>query len=231
MISFLLACTEPPLLASVGGELGSQAAELATPPLQMFVATVSVVGETCGVGQVESHVFTGGGAQRLSVSSVTVTTDAQGNHVWTFADVGLDASRGSLVVSADSKRTRFSTEWTTPSASFSADLRFADCPESSDDTADDTAGADADHVLVTGNGTWTHGEESSEMVLQGEGETPGLRYEPPAAPSPSVGWIHWKDARNKDVITLNDASAIGSTGWPGVATGTGWTADVTVKAP
>ncbi len=239
MIALLVACTEPPLLAAIGAELGAQAATTAGVPVQMFVATVSVVGETCGVLDVEGHAFDGGGARRLGVTTVEVSTDGQGNHVWTFADAGLGADRAPLVVAADAQRTRFNTEWSAATSTMSAELKFADCPvdisetDASEDSGDggDSAPAEADFVLVSGNGNWSQGEAASEIVLQGDGSEIGLRFAPPSASAPSVGWLRWNDGRSKDVITLNGAETITASGWPGVAVGVGWTAAVTVSAP
>ena len=216
----LLACAEPSTLGTVSEALAARAVADGELPLRMATATAGLLAETCGVETVEEHVFVSRSAAALGASVATVERDDT-TQTWTFADIGLDDTSGTLVVETDASQDNLALTYTGDGLKFTAGMEVRDC---------DT---DVPSVVIGGTGTWTTADVTVGLTLVGQAPANGLVFDPVTADRPGGGQLRAEDEAAGWVILLDELGTVDASlgAWTGTASGTGWTADVAVGWP
>ena len=221
MILLLLsACEAPGTLASVSALLAEDVVAVGEPPIRTVTAIAGIVAETCGVGEVEDHLFASRSAVAFGAELATVVRDSSAQ-TWTFTGVGLDGADGTLVLETDASQENFAVTYDGPGVELSAGIELRAC--------DDAATA----ATVGGTGTWTGAGPEVALTLLDAARGLGLSFTPPAADLPGGGQVRAVDETDGWTILLDDASTVpgGSETWPGVASGADFTTDIAVRWP
>lgn len=218
ILAMLVACEEPGLLSSVTEELGARTVEQATDGIRLFVASASIVGETCGVDDVGSHTFIGAGATLLGASVATPVESSQAP-TWVFSDVQFGGDTGDLHLATDEAGEDYTVSWQGGGDSLVAAFTVAWCDSS------------VPEVVVAGTGNHVVEGEGRPLDTDGPAPYPGLRFEPITG-WPTSGYVTWvwpgSDGRegNEDdrTLVLDDASTLDEDEgtWTGTASGSTW---------
>jgi hypothetical protein len=245
MILLLLsACGTPPIVDAVEGELAGEVLLRAETPLRLFVAISSVVAETCGVEDVTTYTFVGGGALALGATDPETTVPAEGevgNELLVFQSAGLeDVGFGTLTLETPPDHASFDVTYTGGGFDVSGTVPIITCPV--------TDGDPGEGVVLTGNvvtgGTLEFTSEglTTKVLAEGDKPTEGLGFSPPIAPTPTSGWAKWSDdgtdVNRGQALELDAAEdgAIEGGFWTGTASGTAtsgvnWSHAVDVALP
>jgi hypothetical protein len=218
----LLACTEPALLETLEAELAADTVADASPGLRLFVGVAGLVAETCAIDPLNDHVFASASAEALLATTAAIEKDdVTGEFTWEQDGVGLDGADGTLTLEADDERENWSFTYDHGATEVITGTLTLDCdalvPES----------------LVGGSGTRSSEEGKDTLTLIGEAPVTGLLFSPTTARAPDGGQARWARDDDGTKLTLNDASEIDAVAgtWPGLASGRGWEAEVTVPLP
>lgn len=227
MLLALAACEEPGILDSVAEELALRTAAEAEDGVRLVVAVSGLVAETCGVEDVDTYTFAGGGAAALGA---TVGERLGGeSFTWVFAGVGLDGVEGELHLSTDAAREDYTVSWEGDGDALTAALTLAWCDPS------------ALEAVVSGTGHHVTQGDDRNLALDGPSPYPGLRFEPTTGIAPTSGFVTWswhgEDARDGNgddrKIVLDDASTIDVDAglWSGTASGNTWSHAIELALP
>jgi len=216
----LLACAEPSTLGTVSEALAARAVTDGELPLRMTTATAGLLAETCSDETVEDHVFVSRSAVALGASVATVERD-ETTQTWTFADIGLDAIAGTLVVETDASQDNLALTYTADGLKLTAGMEVRDCD------------LDVPSVVMGGTGTWMTADATVTLTLVGQAPANGLVFDPVTAERPGAGQLRAEDETEGWTILLDELGTVDASlgAWTGTASGSGWTADVAVGWP
>lgn len=220
ILLLLAACEAPGTLASVSEILAEDVVAIGEPPLRTVTAIAGIVAETCGVAEVEDHLFASRSAVAFGAELATVVRESSGQ-TWTFTGVGLDGADGTLVLETDGSQQNFAVTYDGPGVELTAGIELRAC--------DDAATA----AIVGGTATWTGSGPEITLALLDAATGQGLTFAPPAADLPSGGQVRAVDETDGWTILLDDASTVpaGSETWPGVVSGADFATDIEVRWP
>ena len=220
MILLLAACSEPPLLDAVSEALGAEALQGGELPLRMSLALSGLVAETCTAGAVEGYSFASRSAAALGATVAAVEHDEE-MQTWIFDEVGLDEARGTLAITTDGQQENLAVEWVSDSFLFTAGLEARACDP------------DASSVTIAGTGTWIGSGPSISLTLESDVPADGLAFAPTTSAIPVQGRLSASQRESDWAIALDDASTLADDppAWPGVANGSDWESNVSIRWP
>ncbi|MES2639313.1 MAG: hypothetical protein V4850_07505 [Myxococcota bacterium] len=216
----LVACTEPSTLETVSAALADRAVADAEAPLRTMTAVAGLLAETCGVASVEDYVFVSRSAVAFGVSVATVERE-ETTQTWTFAEVGIDGTLGTLQVATDASQDNLAVTYTAEGLKLTAGIELRDCD------------ADVPSAVMGGTGTWATAQLSTALTLVGAAPANGLAFDPVTADVPTAGQVRAADEAADWIILLDDAATLPPEAgkWTGQASGTGWAHTIEVGWP
>lgn len=216
----LLACTEPSTLETVSAALAARAVSDAEAPMRTMTAVAGLLAETCGVAAVEDHAFVSRSAVALGASTSTVERD-ETTQTWTFPEVGLDETLGTLQVETDENQVNLAVTYTADGLKLTAGIELRDCD------------ADVPSAVMGGSGTWSTAQLSTALALVGVAPSNGLAFNPVTAEVPTAGQVRAEDEAADWIILLDDAATLPAEAgkWTGQASGTGWAHTIEIGWP
>ncbi len=220
-----VACTEPPVLAQVAEARATALGDEAEMAVALFVSVGAVVAEPCGAETLDTYTLVGQGFRAFHVSTPSVELSGTGERTYNYGTVAFLDDVGDLALTSDEARRQWTARFAGHLGTFTAQYTTASCEV-------DEAGVTTLSSLTGSAAYAIEGAEDQELVVNAEGGA-SLDWSPATAGVPTAGRVTWHASKAKTEIEFDDASAIDPVerGWPGVAAGSTWSADVVVLLP
>ena len=225
MILLLAACAHPPLVDAVEEQLAEEVLGRGQTPIRIFVALSSLMAEGCGVPDIETYTFVGGGARALGVTTAIKTVLDSGDIQWTFENAGLDdVGAGELVLKTTSDHASFEVTYILETAGITVTgtVPVLLCDVADSDPSEDGIALQGD-VATGGSLEFTEDAVGTKVLAEGDKPFEGLHFNPPTDTTPWAGWAKWsddsEDATRGQALELDGAAFIDTDLWPGTASG------------
>ncbi len=225
MLLFALACTQPEVLAQVAEAHASALVDEAHRSIALFVSLGAIVAEPCGADTLDTYTLTGQGFRAFHVTSPSVELSGTGERTYDYGTVAFLDDVGELVLTSDEARRQWTARFAGHFGTFTAQFTAVSCDV--DDGGVTTLSS------VTGSAAYAiEGAEDQELTIDAEGGA-SLEWSPATAGVPTAGGITWHLSKAKTEIELDDAAGIDPVerGWPGIAAGSTWSAEVVILLP
>lgn len=220
----LWACADPPMLDRVAEASAAEVVDDAERAIGLFVTIGAVIAEPCAADTLDGYTLVGQGYRAFHVVAPNITVSEAGERTYAYGTLAFLGDVGDLTLTSDEGRRQWTARFDGAEGGFSGQYLATECEV-------DDAGV-VTRSALTGNGTYTPtaGDEQDLTIEEAGGP---LTWAPGTAAVPSTGEVTWHVSKQKVEIELGDASGIDPVefGWPGVAAGGGWTADVKVTLP
>ncbi len=216
MILFVFACSTPGVMSSFADELAREMVMVASPPIHRAGAIGLLVGELALSEDPRTETSDGSGARMLGAGLPVVEELSDGDISLTFEPVGVDGELGTLVLEANVAFGGVDVVYQWPNGLLTGKLAV-----SQTDGYAAVKGTLLEDIRDT--------RDDNSIDLDGFYPYVGLSFDPWGS-VPLGGFMRW--SRLDDSLELLPAENSDlSSGWPALATGTGWTHDVVLDWP